>query len=346
MGIYEKLGLVGITIGTCVMIALGVELGEQISTLTIASALSIVTFILVAILTKLATKRRILVFYRHAALVFLTAAIVGWTFDRSILRYLDLAAVGISFCLAFGRLGCSTVGCCYGSPSTLGIRLRRSAQNDRFPRCYDDRRLFPATLVEALCAVTLALSCTIIVYSKGPIGAAMATFVVGYGQSRFFLEFVRGDEGRLSYAGFSEAQWFALITTAGLFVLARKEELCLSVSHTLCTGTIWIVALSLACSQSLRDRFIHPLLGPRHIRELAELIDLLAPEVHTDVMHPDQPIGAGPTSLACFLVVDDVKRKPGKDYEIRLTSFSSCPERTLCQLQKTIRVLLKSRVRH
>ncbi len=127
---------------------------------------------------------------------------------------------------AFGRLGCHTIGCCYG------IEV-----HGRFGKMYTDSvfapnkvLLFPVQLTESICDLLIFLALTIIFYKtpkeklkKCPI---TEIYLISYSVLRFSLEYLRGDAVRGHFLMFSTSQWISLIilisAVISLFHMARS----------------------------------------------------------------------------------------------------------------------------
>jgi len=123
---------------------------------------------------------------------FIVAVLSGWLYVRahrlSLQRVLDLAAPYIPLGHAFGRIGCTLNGCCYGRPSMAWGVL--------FPSTGDGIPRLPTQAFEA--GFNLLLFALLLFLRRGRHGDGRLfwLYVAGYALWRFVIEFVRGDEIR------------------------------------------------------------------------------------------------------------------------------------------------------
>src|SRR5207253_2733687 len=112
--------------------------------------------------------------------------------------------------LAFGRVGCTMVGCCHGRPGRIGLCYREEHADEGFPRYLVGVRLVPVQALESLGVAAIVGVGVALVVAGSTSGTALAWYAAAYAVLRFFLEFLRGDAGRRYSWGFSEAQWTSL----------------------------------------------------------------------------------------------------------------------------------------
>jgi hypothetical protein len=162
-----------------------------------------------------------------------------------------------------GRIGCLMVGCCHGRPAKWGVRYRREHADAGFPSWLVGVPLFPVPLVEALALLGI-LGITLWLVITQPPGTGLAWYVAVYALLRFGLEFLRGDAGRPSLGGFSEAQWTSLVLciAAGIAFPGCRWM----------AGFLALCMLSIAARRRLRADVRHRILDPRHVREVAEAL--------------------------------------------------------------------------
>lgn len=131
----------------------------------------------------------------------------------------DIAAIALALGHAIGRLGCFSVGCCYGVPSRHGILMPHSiiAPNDI--------RLVPTQLIESAFLLLLALVLYLLLRKSPRPGVVMKTYLVAYAVFRFVLEFWRGDRVRGFIGPFSVSQWISLLLLAALLVYELSKKL-------------------------------------------------------------------------------------------------------------------------
>ena len=125
----------------------------------------------------------------------------------------------------FARLGCHTVGCCYGVEfhSPFSIKYHDS---DYAPNGVD---LFPVQLTESICEFVIFIILAFLVYRADEerlrSGDIALLYLAMYGVVRFILEFLRGDDIRGVYGPFSFSQYVSLIllVIAGVLYMRRRH---------------------------------------------------------------------------------------------------------------------------
>ena len=127
---------------------------------------------------------------------------------------------------AFGRLGCHTVGCCYG------VEV-----HGHFGKMYTDSLfapnnvlLFPVQLTESLCDLVIFVILAVMLF-RTPIekmknSNSLEIYLILYPVVRFILEFFRGDNVRGYFLFFSTSQWISILilVSAGLSILCRGRS--------------------------------------------------------------------------------------------------------------------------
>jgi hypothetical protein len=244
------------TIGLLASAALGYSLSLaarlSVDVMGILVFTSVLTFVVVALVTKVIIGEERLIYYHHELAILLAAALALFALDAPVLAYLDIVGLGLGTFLAFGRIGCFMVGCCYGRPARRGVCYGEHHARAGFPHRLCGTRLFPVQLVEA------ALTGAMVVYGlhlveHGAPGTAFGWQTSFYAAFRSTLELIRGDRTRPYYRGLSEAQW-----TSGLLASATiaaelagwvpRHEL-----HLLLSGAT-LIGLSLLLLRHRRER--------------------------------------------------------------------------------------------
>jgi len=111
-------------------------------------------------------------------------------------RYIDIATTCVPILVFFTRLGCLMVGCCYGKPTDFFIHLTFT---DPASTAYYFHPGVPlqATQVYFMLNALIMWGVIMLVYKHRRFyGQVLATFFLYYGITRFFIEFLRGDEDR------------------------------------------------------------------------------------------------------------------------------------------------------
>jgi prolipoprotein diacylglyceryltransferase len=238
---------------------------------------AVATFFALAMLTKVVTGQEKLIYYHHEIAVLSVAAVTLWLLRRPVLPYLDATLLGVGLFLVCGRVGCLMVGCCHGRPCRCGVRYGADHVAEGFTRHYVGIRLFPIQAVESLWALGVVIIGTTMVLAGSPPGTALAWYIVTYDVGRFCFEFARGDSDRPYHMGFSEAQWISLVLTWAVVWAERRGVLPDVRWHVaaaaLLTAGASLVAARRRLKQSVGESY--RLSHPRHVRSLAEALDLL-----------------------------------------------------------------------
>jgi prolipoprotein diacylglyceryltransferase len=270
---FRLCGYVGLTLAVLLGVTLAATRGLSLWVLGALAVSSVLTFLALAMATKIVIGEERLVYYHHEIAIMASAALVLALLGRPVLPYLDITILGIGTFLACGRVGCLLVGCCHGRPHTWGIRYRYEHANEGFTPYLVGVRLFPTQAIEALWVSGTVLVGSALVLRGGPPGEALAWYVVTYDLARFLLEFVRGDPTRPYMLGFSEAQWISL----GLLVAAVGAEifgvLPFQPWHLGVVVGMVLTMVAVALGRRLRGMSRYLLLHPRHVREVAAALD-------------------------------------------------------------------------
>jgi Prolipoprotein diacylglyceryl transferase len=272
---YPICGAAGIPAGVSLALGLSAARGLSLTVMLAVSATAVATLPILVLARKLASGDEQLVQYHHQAAVLLAAAGTLWVLRRPLLPYLDPTLVGLALCLGFGRIGCLLAGCCYGRPCRVGVRYSEQHARIGFPRYLIGVRLFPVQAAEAAWLVVIAAVGSVLLLTGARPGEAAAWFVLAYSGGRFAFEFLRGDVERPVYAGFSEAQWTALLVSAALVMLELIEHASGAGRHAalpvLLVGAMTCTTLVRRLRAVPRDR----LLSPAHVHDVARAVDSL-----------------------------------------------------------------------
>ena len=124
--------------------------------------------------------------------------------------YISVLAPCLCLAHAFGRIGCSLAGCCYGKP-TDGRLYVVYHQSIVAP---NDVRLFPVQGIESLC---LFILCVVLVAVAVRFSSktVFAVHLSMYAVLRFILELFRGDTERGAVGPFSISQIISVVLLLG-----------------------------------------------------------------------------------------------------------------------------------
>lgn len=214
-----------------------------------------------------AGRPRLVCFHDEFAALAVAAGLVALT-GQPVLPTLDIAVPGLAIFLVFGRLGCLIASCCHGRPAVRGIRYGARHVVEGLAPEYVGVPLIPVAAFEAAALAVLAVVTTGMNLAGATAGAAFATYLLGHLGVRFWLEFLRGDEGRPHRAGFSEAQWTAMGVTAGLVVTDFAGWSVLPDWLPLVATAAMLAGVGVVATRAdlLRLR------TPAHVRELAAVV--------------------------------------------------------------------------
>ncbi|GMU61158.1 MAG: hypothetical protein AMXMBFR34_29210 [Myxococcaceae bacterium] len=209
---FRSLGVAGFYVAAVATFVTGLVDGRSPLVLAGLSATCALSFFAWALVRKLVTGRENLVLLEHVWFALACSVVFLEAMQEPLAGYLDAVAAGLCCFLAFGRAGCTVVGCCHGPPSSLGITYPRSLVEDGFSAPLAGVRLFPTQLLElaglvALGAVVALLTCL------ARDGAGVLVFLSGYAIMRFGLEGLRFDP-RPHLLGLSQSRWMALVELA------------------------------------------------------------------------------------------------------------------------------------
>lgn len=170
----------------------------------------------------------------------LGAFLVGWIYTRvhrlEFWRLADIAAPGIIFGQAVGRIACFLNGDAFGRPTKAGFGLVYPPGTVAYAT-YGNQPLWPAEVWEGQWdMLVFALILIMAKWRKWPGGIVFLTYVILYSVGRFALEFLRGDGARYLF-NWTAAQWSSVImilaALAGLgIVLLRSAKMDSQASKT------------------------------------------------------------------------------------------------------------------
>lgn len=137
-----------------------------------------------------------------------------------VVPYLDITALAICIALFFGRIGCFSVGCCYGKPTHLpwGIIFPPSSEAGRQ---YPGLPVHPTQLYEMTSVALLFVIGVWIERRKTFHGQTMAIIIALYAILRGIVEIFRGDADRGIFFGLSTSQLIGLVNLTAAVMIYR-----------------------------------------------------------------------------------------------------------------------------
>jgi phosphatidylglycerol---prolipoprotein diacylglyceryl transferase len=129
------------------------------------------------------------------------ASVIGWliyVWKRKLdpWRYFDIVTTGVPIIIFFVRLGCLLVGCCYGKPTDFFFHLVFNDPNSTAGYFHLGEKLHATQPYFMANALVMWVVVLLVYRSRWFYGQVLAAFLMYEGVSRFFLEFLRGDEDR------------------------------------------------------------------------------------------------------------------------------------------------------
>ena len=236
----------------------------------------ILTFLGLAMATKIITGEERLIYYHHEIAILATAALFLKIANQPVLHYMDITILGIGTFLVCGRVGCFMGGCCHGRPNKWGVTYRSEHAAAGFTPHYVGVRLFPIQMIESIWVLGVVLVGTIFILNDRPHGQALAWYVISYGIGRFSIEFVRGDPARPYYWGFSEGQWTTVLLMCAVVWTELNGTLSLHPWHIATTAGIVSAMMVIALIRLIKGKHTYRLFLPHHVKEIVEAVERIA----------------------------------------------------------------------
>lgn len=205
---FRSCGVVGFYVAVIATMSAGLLTGGSLLVLATLSAVCALSFFGFAYLRMWISGQQNLVLLEHVWVALISCAVCLWLLDLPVLRYADDVAIGLSFFLAAGRIGCFLAGCCYGFPAGVGVVYGRGHATEGFPSYLVGVRLFPVQLTEAAALALIGVGGLALIRNTPP-GTVLTWYLVTYSVLRFGLEGLRADE-RPHFAGLSQSRWMCI----------------------------------------------------------------------------------------------------------------------------------------
>lgn len=270
---FHFFGVLGYIGGALLGTLIAKPLGLRPEIILLLATTAAGTFFLLAFAAKWLTGQESIVYYHHEIAILSVCSVLLYILGHPVLPYLDVTLLGIGTFLAFGRIGCFSVGCCHGRPHKHGVKYGAAHVQAGFAWYYKDVPLLPVQLIESGYVFLIVIAGTILLFIHVPPGTVLIVYTVVYGFFRFVLEFFRGDPDRPAFHGITEAQFTTLSLTGMTFVMGKINWLPEYNWHVLLfLAMIASTGLTILYYHKYPD---HKLLSPQRLRELADGLNAL-----------------------------------------------------------------------
>ncbi len=291
---FHFFGVLGYFVGAILGVIISVRLSLQFEIILLLGMVGAATFFFLVYISKWLTGEEIIVYYHHEISILIFCILTLYFLKLPILPYIDIVITGIGVFLAFGRIGCYSVGCCHGRPHRKGIVYGQKHVDAGFTWFYKDVALLPVQLIESSIVFSLVVAVVVLLLNHVEPGTTLLVYSVIYGAIRFLIEYFRGDPERPILLGLSEAQLTSLTLIAITYGFSKIGWLPVYSWH-------WIIlSFMLSLSVVTIYRFVHNpennLFNPSHIGELAEALIVLDQENANSFANKDNRINIYTTS--------------------------------------------------
>lgn len=316
---FHFFGLLGFTGGVILSVLLATELGLQNGIILLLGLAAATTFFVLVYINRFLTGKENIVYYHHEICIITVGAIVLYLTHNPVARYLDIEIIGIGTFLAFGRIGCYSVGCCHGCPHKTGVRYSQAHVDTGFTWFYKDVPLLPVQLIESAYVFLTVVAGIILLFHHVQPGTVLIVYTVLYGLMRYTLEFFRGDPERPIWLGLSEAQWTTLVLITVTFVLSKAGWLPLYHWHWMILIAMTLVSAAIVYYFKKNPSKIF--FNPPHIRQLAEALGALEEVNRLTIDGSDSPVNIFTTSGGLCISCSNEEGDDGiRQYTVSLKS--------------------------
>ena len=263
---FRSLGIIGFHVALLVAILSSLRTGMGLATVLGLSAVAGLSFFGWGLLRRGVTGHESLVLMEYVWVAYGAVALFAWASGAPAVAVFDVFSVSVPWFLAFGRFGCTTVGCCHGTPAPIGLRYSAA---HLLPDRLTVRRLFPVQPLEAIALVVIGVGGLALV--AGPPGRATVWFLVSYSVVRFGCERLRGDHR--SHIGRMSVPQIMCIMQVGAAVVASEAWLVDGPpGRAAVIGASVLGATLIAGVGLLFSRRRNPLVGAEHRDEVWDTI--------------------------------------------------------------------------
>jgi|SRR5450631_2180889 prolipoprotein diacylglyceryltransferase len=268
---FHFFGVLGFIFGLLLGIFLCYATGLQVIVILYMSLTGAATFFLLAFGAKIITGKEVIVYYHHEIAILIMCSLALWILRFPVLPYLDITLMGIATFLAFGRIGCFSVGCCHGKPFKGGVMYGREHAKKGFTSYYIDVPLLPVQLMESAFVFLVVISGVVLIILRFPPGTFLTVYTVIYGSFRFVIEFFRGDAERPYFKGLSEAQWTTILLIGISVIFAILGFMTFYWWHIVLSALIFCAGLYMVLKGDKLTKWTNP----RQLLRIENALDLI-----------------------------------------------------------------------
>jgi hypothetical protein len=337
---FHFFGVSGYILGTILGVLLAVQSGLQPSVVLLLAGAGAGTFFALAFLAKQLTGQERIVYYHHEISIMVLCTLILYSLKLPVLPYLDITLLGIGTFLAFGRIGCYSVGCCHGRPHKHGVSYGQVHVEEGFTWFYKDVPVLPVQLIESAYVSLTVIAGVILLLNHVAPGTVLIVYTVVYGLMRFALEFFRGDPDRPHWQGLSEAQWTTLILTAVTFGMSKMNWLPAYSWH-------WIIFSVMAAASAITVYYFHrypdhKLFSPMHVKQIAEGLQKLEAANDNSQINQERIINVYNTDLGLSVSCSQLSTRAAlKYYTVSFKDKATLQLQSADKIAKLISILDK-----
>lgn len=267
---FHVMGISGWIIATIFGAVFGPYVGIPVWTSIVVAGVSALTFFGLAALENIILGKENLVYYHQMFAYFFSVSVVLLIAGLPYLPGMDVYVLCYGVFNVFGRIGCFLVGCCLGKPHRHGVCYGHQFRGTGFDHHYIGISVLPVQLVESGLTLVAVVVGTVLMLSGNAPGTAAVAYLVSYAAFRFVLEQFRGDRGRPTLGGFSEAQWTGFLIAVALGGAGLLDWLPLRTYALATAGGMLLLGILILLSRNGQPEVQRHLAHPEHLHELID----------------------------------------------------------------------------
>ena len=139
-------------------------------------------------------------------------------YDSKLIDVLSLIPCCILIAHSFGRIGCFSVGCCYGKPTDSWLGMVFPAGSPSYYAFGPGVAVYPTQLFEAVFLLLMFILTSYLLLKKN-FKYNICLYLFGYGVFRFLIEFIRADDRGKFIGELSPSQFWSIVMVGLSIVL-------------------------------------------------------------------------------------------------------------------------------